>query len=205
MLIEGLKEHPGAIGAIAGVLGAIGPDAKEALPLLKSALPGLAPTSPLQTCLKRIQVRQAHGECNTENRPGSAEGAFHVRRHAFLYEECSDDPAFKSDNVHRDALREAMKLVWPVTGAAAMEMTPGQMHLFLDSLKTNDPAAYDSRCAPRLRASIHSSSMLHRVSDDVEKHRVGHSHRKCVEVVDKVSRLRAPSRRRNGCCGRPAP
>jgi len=36
-----------------------------------------------------------------------------------------------------------MELVWPVKGSS-MEMTPKQMHLFLDSLKTNDPMAYNA-------------------------------------------------------------
>ncbi len=145
-LIEGLKEHPGAIGAIAGVLGAIGPDAKEALPLLKSALPSLAATSTSPADMfEAIQVRQAMANAIQKIAPDQPKVLFtYADTTSFM--KVFRDPAFKSDEVHRKALHEAMKLVWPVRGSA-MEMTPEQMHLFLDSLKTNDPAAYDAVAA----------------------------------------------------------
>jgi hypothetical protein len=57
-----------------------------------------------------------------------------------------EDKELNTEKDHRKALSTALKLVWPVRGGA-LEMTPEQMHLFLDSLKTNDQMLYKAFAA----------------------------------------------------------
>lgn len=147
-LIAGVQQHPGAIGAIANALAAIGPDAQSALPALRAALaglephPGAAPTDMAQANRSRDTVADAMQKIAPEQpKPLFTESDMRSIMATI------DNPTIMSDGNLKQRMASALSPVLADLNGRAIQLTPNQMLRLLDALKTVDQPIYDTVAA----------------------------------------------------------
>jgi hypothetical protein len=140
-----LQRHPGAIGAIANALAAMGPDAQSALPALRVALTALEPragASPMDMA-QANRSRDALVDAIQKIAPNQPKPLF-TESDVRSVLATIDDPSIMADGNLRQRLAAALSPVLADFNGRAIELTPTQMHHLLDALKTVDQPIYDT-------------------------------------------------------------
>ncbi|HZR19798.1 MAG TPA: sigma-70 family RNA polymerase sigma factor [Verrucomicrobiae bacterium] len=143
-LIEGAQQHPGAIGAIANALAAMGPDAQSALPALRVALTALEPragASPMDLA-QANRSRDALVDAMQKIAPDQPKPLF-TESDVRSVLATIDAPSVMADRNLKKRLAVALSPVLADFNGRAIELTPEQMHQLLDALKTVDQPVYD--------------------------------------------------------------